>query len=104
MNDEISGPSLGSGARSLVLDGLRPIGCRTTGSGVGIAGDDAGGSMLASGAAHGNALAGGARPIATMKPRAVADAIDIDAARRNNGMAHLSPGARRRIDVRSWLM
>jgi hypothetical protein len=39
--------------------------------------------MFASGAEQGVAVAGGARPTATMSPIAVADAIDTDTIRRN---------------------
>ena len=39
--------------------------------------------MFASGAEQGVAAAGGARPTATMSPKAVADAIDTDTIRRN---------------------
>jgi hypothetical protein len=81
--DEISGPSLGSGAPSFVLEGLRPVGGRTTGAGAGTGAADAGGSMLASGASQGVANAGGAMPIPTMSPRAAADATDADTIRGN---------------------
>ncbi|KKC06389.1 hypothetical protein AWC17_25480 [Mycobacterium nebraskense] len=60
--EEISGPSLGSGAWSFVWVGLRPVGGWTTGWGAGIAGCAAGGSTFASGAPHGVALADGAGP------------------------------------------
>jgi hypothetical protein len=81
--DEISGPSLGSGAWSLVLLGRRPVGGRTTGAGAGTGAAVAGGSIFASGASHGVANAGGAAPIPTMSPMAIADAIDTDMSRGN---------------------
>ena len=81
MNDEISGPNFGSGARSLAWEGLRPVGGTTTGWGAGISGGAAGGSMLASGAVQGVAFADGMGPITTKKPMAVIDAIDSDTIR-----------------------
>ena len=77
-SEEINGPSFGSGARSFVLGGLRPVGGRTTGWGAGIAGGGAGGSIFASGAEQGVALAGGARSIATVSPIAAVDATNAD--------------------------
>ena len=60
--------------------------------------------MFASGAEQGVAVAGGARPTATMSPKAVADAIDTDTIRRDADNVTPFQGAVRRIDVRSWLM
>ena len=59
-SEEISGPSLGSGALSFVPRGLRPVGGATTGAGEGMFGIPAGGGTFASGALHGGAVAGGA--------------------------------------------
>jgi len=81
-NEEISGPSLGSGARSFALEGLRPTGGWTTGWGAGIAGGAAGGFTFASGALHGVAFADGARPTAPMNAIAAADATESDTLRR----------------------
>ncbi|ORW71386.1 hypothetical protein AWC23_14245 [Mycobacterium saskatchewanense] len=81
-NDEMSGPSLGSGARSFVCEGRRPVGGWTTGWGAGIAGGAAGGSMFASGAPHGVAFAAGAGPTARTSPTAAADATDSDTLRK----------------------
>jgi hypothetical protein len=104
--EEISGPSLGSGAWSFALGGLRPVGGRTTGWGAGMGAELAGGSIFASGAAQGVALAGGARPIAAVSPTAAVDATNTDMIR---GIAdNVTPfpisRQRRRIDVGSWLM
>ena len=77
-SDEISGPSLGSGARSFAFGGRRPVGGRTTGCGAGMGAELAGGSIFASGASHGVALAGGAIPIATVSPAAAVDATNTD--------------------------
>jgi hypothetical protein len=79
--EEISGPNLGSGARSFALEGLRPVGGWTTGWGAGIGGGAAGGSTFASGALQGVAFADGAGPIATKKPIAVTDTTDSDTIR-----------------------
>ena len=57
--EEISGPSLGSGALSFVPRGLRPVG-GAAGPGEGMVGIPAGGGTFASGAEHGSAAAGGA--------------------------------------------
>ena len=81
MKEEISGPNFGSGARSFVWEGLRPVGGTTTGWGAGMSGGAAGGSMFASGAVQGVACADGAGPITTKKPMAVTDAIDSDTIR-----------------------
>ncbi|OBG78914.1 hypothetical protein A5700_15440 [Mycobacterium sp. E1214] len=89
-SDEISGPSLGSGAESLAWEGLRPVGGWTTGCGAGIAGGAAGGSMFASGAPQGVALAVGAGPTTRTNPTAAADAIVSDTLRRIADMKHLS--------------
>ena len=104
--EEISGPSLGSGARSFALGGLRPVGGRTTGWGAGIGAGAVGGSMFASGAEHGVALAGGARPIATVNPKTAVDATNTDMIRgiADNVTPLPVPGHDRRIDVRSWPM
>jgi hypothetical protein len=77
-SEEISGPSFGRGAWSFALGGLRPVGGRTTGWGAGIAACGAGGSIFASGAEQGVALAGGARPIVTVSPTAAVDATNTD--------------------------
>ncbi len=78
----MSGPSFGSGARSFVCDGRRPVGGWTTGCGAGIAGGAAGGSTLASGALHGVALADGAGPTTSTSPTAAADATDSETLRK----------------------
>jgi hypothetical protein len=80
---EISGPNLGSGARSFVLLGRRPVGGRTTGAGASTGAAEAGGSMFASGASQGVAYAGGATPIATTRPRAATDATEAETIRGN---------------------
>ena len=77
-SEEISGPSLGSGARSFAFGGRRPVGGRTTGWGAGIGAELAGGSIFASAASQGVALAGGAKPIATVNPAAAVDATNTD--------------------------
>jgi hypothetical protein len=46
---------------------------------------------------HGSADAGGATPVATQSPIAVADAIDIDAIRRRDDMSHLSDGGTAKV-------
>ena len=81
-SDEISGPSFGNGAPSLVCAGRRPVGGCTTGPGAGMAGCTLGGGTLASGALQGVALADGAVPIATVSPIAAADAIESAMLRR----------------------
>ena len=96
---DISGPSLGSGARSFALGGLCPIGGPLDVEGkAGVGAGGAGGWAAAAAPSQGSAVAGGATPIATQSPIAAADAIDIDAIRRRGDMSHLSRG-RRRIDV-----
>jgi hypothetical protein len=57
-----------------------------------MSGSAAGAGTLASGAEHGVAIAGGAKPIGTMTPTAVADATDIATIRRIADMSHLSRG------------
>jgi hypothetical protein len=52
----------------------------------------AGARTLASGAVHGVANAGGAKPTGTTRPIAVADATDIETIRRIADMSHLSKG------------
>lgn len=81
--EEINGPNLGSGARSFVFVGLRPVGGRTIGAGAGTGEAEAGGSMFASAASQGVADAGGAMPIPTISPIAAADATDPDTIRGN---------------------
>src|ERR1700730_6362848 len=58
-SEEISGPSLGSGALSFVPRGLRPVG-GATGPGEGIFGIPAGGGTFASGGLHAAAVGRGA--------------------------------------------
>ena len=84
--------------------GLRPVGGTTTGCGAGIAGGAAGGSTFASGALQGVAFADGAGPNATMNAIAAVDTTDSDVIRRIADKCHTFPGAKRRIDVRGWLM
>jgi hypothetical protein len=95
IKEEISGPSLGSGARSFAPRGFRPGG-RTTGVGElaagGGTGAAAGGSTFASGALQGRALAGGAGPPATTSPIATADTADTDTIRGTGDTSHLSAG------------
>jgi hypothetical protein len=90
IKEAISGPNLGSGAESFALEGLRPVGCCTTGAGAGIAAGVVGGGMFASGALHGMALAGGARPIVAISPVAAADATNSETVRVIGDMSHLS--------------
>jgi hypothetical protein len=104
MNEEISGPSLGNGARSFAFEGLRPVGGMTTGWGAGIAGGATGGSTFASGALQGVAFADGARPTAPMNAMAATDATASDAVREIADKCHTFRGAGRRIDVVRLLM
>jgi hypothetical protein len=52
----------------------------------------AGGWTAAAAPVQGSAVAGGATPIATQSPIAVADATDIEAIRRRGDMSYLSEG------------
>ena len=88
-SDEISGPSLGSGALSFVPRGLRPVG-GATGPGEGIFGIPAGGGTFASGELHAAAVAGGASPTGTMSPMTVAEATETEMIRRIAAISHLS--------------
>jgi hypothetical protein len=88
-SEEISGPSLGSGALSFVPRGRRPVG-GATGPGEGIFGIPAGGGTFASGALHAAAIAGGASPTGTMSPITVAEATETEMIRRIADMSHLS--------------
>jgi hypothetical protein len=88
-SEEISGPSLGSGALSFVPRGLRPVG-GATGPGEGIFGIPAGGGTFASGELHAAAVAGGASPTGMMSPRTVAEATDTETIRRIAAISHLS--------------
>lgn len=110
-NADISGPSLGSGARSLAPRGLRPVGIgpcpgRTGPSAVApgsVTMALGGGGAFAASPLHGAAIAGGARPIGTMSPIAAAHASDTDTIRGIGDMSHL-PWLDVAIDVRSSLM
>ncbi len=95
----MSGPNLGSGARSLAPRGRRPVGGRTTGAGGGATGVAAGGSTFASGALQGSAAAGGAGTMATTSPIAAADTADTDKIRGTGDTSHLSAGQDVPIDV-----
>src|ERR1700744_2905005 len=88
--DWISGPSLGNRAWSRAPRGRRPVGGATTGAGSGMFGNSAGAGTFASGAVHGVANAGGAKPIGTTSPITVADATDMERIRRIADMSHLS--------------
>jgi hypothetical protein len=55
-------------------------------------GSSAGAGTFASGAEHGVAAAGGAKPIGTTSPIVVADTTDIEKIRRSADMSHLSRG------------
>src|SRR6478752_5385281 len=90
---DVIGPSFGSGARSFAPDGLCPVGRRLDDEGrSGVSTWVAGGCAAAAAPWQGSAVAGGATPIATHNPMAVADAIDIEAIRRRGDMTHLSVG------------
>jgi hypothetical protein len=56
----------------------------------GVGAGSAGGWAAAAAPVHGSAVAGGATPIATLRPIAAADATDIDAIRGRGDMSHLS--------------
>jgi hypothetical protein len=82
-------PRCGSGARSFAPRGRGPLGIGPSVLDPGeVTTAFAGGGAFAASPLQGTALAGGARPIATMNPNAVADAVDSD---RIRGIADMSP-------------
>ena len=92
-NDDISGPSLGSGARSLVPRGRRPVGSGPSRALPGeVTAALGGGAAFAASPLHGTAVAAGERPTATVNPVAAADAMNKDTIRGIGDMSYLSRG------------